>query len=315
MAKFKKLVVRKDTLMLDFRSLTFLSVCKHMNFTKAAIELSLSQPAVSQHIRYLEDKYNCILFIRNKKDIQLTPEGKLLFSALKTISQDEKKIYEQIRHLSDDKGMLKNYSFGLSMTIGEYAITPAILKLVHENPETNFHIKYQNTETLLKCLDNGIIDFAVVEGYVNSDYYNVKKISSEEYIPVCSGKYKFSKPVGQLSDLLGERLIHREVGSGTLAMLISILAMQNISINDFGRTVEVNNMHMIVQLLKSSCGISFLYKSAVEPELKSGELVEIKLKDFKVVHDFSFIWNKNSIFSDEYEGIYNRINDFLNEMQ
>lgn len=299
--------------MLDFRTLTFLSVCNHMNFTKAAIELNLSQPAVSQHIRYLEDKYNCSLFIRNKKDIQLTPAGKLLFSSLKTIYQDEKKIYEQIRNLADGKTVRKNLSFGLTMTIGEYAITPAILRFVQENPETNFHIKYQNTETLLKCLDNGIIDFAVVEGHVSLDYYNVEKISSEEYIPVCSKDYKFSKPVHQLSDLLDERLIHREAGSGTLAMLINMLAMQNISLKDFSRSVEVNNMHMIVQLLKSSCGISFLYKSAVESELQTGELREIKLDDFKVVHDFSFIWNKNSIYSEEYAEIYDQLKAFLSE--
>lgn len=55
----------RGTLMLDFRVETFLAVCRHMNFTKAARELSITQPAVSHHIRYLEQAYGAALFRHN----------------------------------------------------------------------------------------------------------------------------------------------------------------------------------------------------------------------------------------------------------
>lgn len=54
--------------MLDFRTETFLCVCRHMNFTKAASELGITQPAVSQHIHYLEDYYHARLFAMNGKN-------------------------------------------------------------------------------------------------------------------------------------------------------------------------------------------------------------------------------------------------------
>ena len=61
--------------MLDFRVETFLAVCRHMNFTKAARELSITQPAVSHHIRYLEQAYGAVLFRHNGKRLQLTEAG------------------------------------------------------------------------------------------------------------------------------------------------------------------------------------------------------------------------------------------------
>ncbi len=75
--------------MLDFRMETFLTVCKYMNFTHAAEALGLTQPAVSQHIQYLEKKYEAPLFIRDKKKLSLTPAGRMLHSALVTMRNDE----------------------------------------------------------------------------------------------------------------------------------------------------------------------------------------------------------------------------------
>ena len=64
--------------MLDFRVETFLAVCRHMNFTKAARELNITQPAVSHHMHYLEQAYGTALFQHNGKRLQLTEAGEIL---------------------------------------------------------------------------------------------------------------------------------------------------------------------------------------------------------------------------------------------
>ncbi len=84
--------------MLDFRMETFLTVCEYMNFTHAAEKLNLTQPAVSQHIKYLEKEYDSPLFVRDKKKLRLTPAGEILRSALEAMRNDEntlKKAYER----------------------------------------------------------------------------------------------------------------------------------------------------------------------------------------------------------------------------
>ena len=83
--------------MLDFRIETFLSVCRHMNFTEAAAELHLTQPAVSQHIRWLEQRYAAQLFRRDGKRVRLTPAGEVLLSAMTVLRNDETALTERIR--------------------------------------------------------------------------------------------------------------------------------------------------------------------------------------------------------------------------
>ena len=75
--------------MLDFRIDTFLAVCRSMNFTRAAEELHITQPAVSQHIRYLEKSYGVKLFDYQGKRLSLTTAGEALFSAAVTMKHDD----------------------------------------------------------------------------------------------------------------------------------------------------------------------------------------------------------------------------------
>lgn len=296
--------------MLDFRIDTFLKVCEYMNFTYAARALNLTQPAVSQHIKYLEKKYDSTLFERDKKNLKLTSSGKVLLSALKTMKSDEIALKNKMEESLKNK---KTLIFGVTMTIGEYIIAPIIADFIKDNPQVNFHIRYGNTQTLLKELQEGYINFAIVEGYFKSHDYNICILKLEEYIAVASKNHNFAKEIKSLNDLTSERLITREIGSGTREILTRSLALKNISILDFENIIEVENIHAIVDLLIYDCGISFLYKSAVEREIKEGTLVQIPLSDFMIRHDFTFLWNKDSIFSEDYYKIFTRFKNYLED--
>lgn len=290
--------------MLDFRMKTFLTVCESMNFTHAAEALHLTQPAVSQHIKYLEEVYEAPLFLREKRGLQLTPAGEILRQALETMRNDEIHIKSRIKSSVVNQ---KSLTFGVTMTIGEYAVIPALAEFIKTHPEMNFHIRYGNTQTLLSELREGKIDFAIVEGYFTGDHYETRTYQTEEYIAVCACEHQFQKPVQMLKDLTNERLLIREQGSGTRAILTKTLALKNMSIRDFQRIVELENIHAIVSLLCQDCGISFLYKAAVAKELASGRLMQIPLTDFMVMHDFTFLWNKGSLFADEYDYIFQEL--------
>lgn len=293
--------------MLDFRMETFLKVCEYMNFTHAGGALNLTQPAVSQHIKYLEKKYDSPLFIRDKKRLLLTPAGEILRSALETMRNDESTLKKRMKESLAGKNIL---TFGVTMTIGEYALVPALTKLIKSHANTDFHVRYGNTQSLLSYLYEGSIDFAIVEGYFKPDNYNTRIYKTEEYIAVASTKHLFQNPIRTLTDLTSERLIIREHGSGTRAILTKTLAMKNMSVNDFQHIVEVENIHTIVNLLRQDCGISFLYKTAVEEEIAKGTLMQIPLSDFMIKHDFTFLWNKDSVFSAEYEQIFKELKEY-----
>jgi DNA-binding transcriptional LysR family regulator len=289
-------------LMMDFRIDTFLAVCRCLNFTKAAEQLNITQPAVSQHIHYLEKFYGVKLFRFEEKKLYLTDTGEVLYQAAVTMKHDEIYLKENISDLNKSK---KRLIFGVTLTIGEFVIAEHLKVYLDLYPDAKVKMILGNTSELLDKIRLGEIDFALVEGNFEKNKYDYLMYSQERYIPVCSKNYPFQRKSENLKDLLSERIIIREPGSGTREILEKNLETRNLGIDDFRYSVEIGGMNAIKSLVESGCGVTFLYEAAVKKELEKEVLREIKLKDFKVSHDFAFIWNKGSAFSESYHEICN----------
>ncbi|MGH4137742.1 LysR family transcriptional regulator [Clostridium sp.] len=285
--------------MMDFRIDTFLTVCRHMNFTKAAKALNITQPAVSQHIHYLQDYYDVKLFVYEGKKMHLTNAGDTLYQAAITMKHND--LY--LKKIINDSNKKNRLIFGVTLTIGEFVIAKHIKSYLDLYPDTEVRMIEGNTSELLEMLSMGEIDFALIEGNYQRENYDYIVYSQERYMAVCSKNYIFQAEPEKLTDLLSERIIIREIGSGTREILEKNLEYRNLKIEDFRYTVEIGGMNAIKSLVESGCGITFLYESVVKKELENGSLREIKLEDFNVLHDFSFIWNKGSIFSENYHEI------------
>ncbi len=296
--------------MIDARINTFIKVCQTMNYTAAARALSLTQPAVSQHIRYLENYYGAPLFIYDKKHLELTPQGQLLLKAATAFAGDEKRLREEIRLASDRTGRQIRYRAGATMTVGEYALIRPLAELLRTEPETCVDMTVANTDVLLDKLRNGEIDFAVIEGYFPKDDFGYEIFSTEKYIPVCAAGHSFAYMPRSLKDLTDQRLIMREKGSGTRDIMEKNLQAHGLAIEDFRQKMEVSSLTAIVGLVREDCGITFLYEAAASSDLESGKLRKIPLRDFVVEHDFTFIWNEGSIFEEDYRSLCRKLKTF-----
>lgn len=279
---------------------TFLCVCQTMNFTRAAEQLNLTQPAVSQHIRFLEKQYGMPLFIHDGRRLCLTPAGKVLRSAVSVMRNDEAEVR---RRMQTAEAPSQQLFFGVTMTIGEYAVTQPLAAYCKRHPEKNIKVVFGNTKELLELLEQGQLDFALVEGYYPANQFDHMPYSTEAFVPVCAASHQFAREPRRLRDLLCERLIVREPGSGTRNILERNLALQDLTITDFAHYIQVGNMHTIIGLMCQDCGITFLYRIAVEKELAQGSCHQLHLQDFSMEHDFDFIWVRNSIFSAEHRAI------------
>ena len=199
-----------------------------------------------------------------------------------------------------NRNIMKVY---LSLDNGHFITVDRLADFIKHHPEMNLHLHYGNTAELLKLLDQGKIHMAIVEGNYPKEKYSHKKYSTEDYIAVCAASHEFKNIPNTLHDLLDERLLVREQGSGTRHILEESLKVRGLSISDFIHYTQIENMHTIISLTKKDCGISFIYKIAVKEELQKGVLKEIVLNDFKLQHNFEFIWEKDSLFTDKYISI------------
>ncbi|MEE0514413.1 MAG: LysR family transcriptional regulator [Emergencia sp.] len=292
--------------MIDFRIYTFIEVCKHMNFTRAAESLALSQPTVSQHIHWVENLYGVKLFVYEGKKMFLTEAGREILSVATTMVHDQEFLQKKVQATKGKREL----RLGATLTIGETLIANHVNAHLKKYPEDRIVVEVANTRRLTSLLDLGKIDFALVEGYFEKKEYDYAVYSQENYVCVCGPKLAnqiFSETRGKdilLKDLFKERLLLREEGSGTREILEKNLEEQNFSIEDFSNRVEISNIHAIKHLAELNCGITFLYERAVKHELEEGTLVRLKPADFKVYHDFTFIWRKGSVFWEEYEEFF-----------
>lgn len=294
--KYINITYRKGDKMIDYRLNTFLDLCNTLNYTKTAERLHITQPAVTQHIKYLEEYYNNKLFLYKNRKLLLTEAGKKLYDYIISLKINSEKVRENLFY-----GKFSNefINFGATLTIGEYIMPDIIIELKKVNPSLELSLRVANTENLLKFLHEGTIDFAIIEGHFNKNDYEHFLFSKERFIGV-KKKSDFKK-LYKLEELYSETLIVRERGSGTREILDHILYEKNMNLDNFKEIMQIGNINAIKKLVKSGLGITFLYEKAIEKEIKEGIIEEINIENFQIEREFNFIFLKNSYHFEEYK--------------
>lgn len=287
--------------MQDFRMDTFLAVCKFMNFTKAAAYLNMTQPAVSQHIRFLSQSYGVDLFIMEGKRLQLTEAGKILQQAALNMKHDEQHMRER---MLQTKIGLTNYAFGATLSVAEFMLVEDLRNFLHRHPDSHVRMQVGNTQDLLQLLGTSELDFAIVEGAFPKAEYAFLPYKQEAFVAVGSPAKAKQYAGASVRNLLQETVFLREPGSGTRNILEDYLEQQGLSVQDFATRVELGNIGAIKYMLQDDLGISFCYHAAIKQEEKRGELAVIPLRDLHLFHEINFIYRKASIFQEDYRKIY-----------
>lgn len=290
--------------MLDFRMETFLAVCRYLNFTRASEALCITQPAVTHHIHYLQEYYGVKLFNYAGKRLTLTPEGEELRWAALAMCHDEEKLKRELRNM---RGRDRPIRFGATMTIGEYAMPAHLSAYLAHHPDADIYMIVDNTQHLLAALNQGDLDFAVVEGYFTRSEFESIPWTSEPFLCVCGAEHPLPEGAAAVADLLGETLVLRSPGSGSRELLVRTLAEHNCYVSDFRHTLQISDLLVIKELVESGCGITFLYRRAVERELAEGRLRQVPLRGFPIFHEFTFLWRRGSIFAPEFRRVFEEL--------
>ena len=279
--------------MLDPRWITFLTVCETMNYTRAARQLCLTQPAVTHHIQYLEEHYGCRLFVYEGKVLRLTEAGLRLRELARSMAYNDRKI-EQAMATPEPVSL----RVGASKTIGEYVIAPKAARFLKEHPGADFSLLVDNTQVLLRALEAGKLDFVLVEGFFERSRYETRLYRREEFFGVCAPEHRFANRIVPMEELEQERLLLRETGSGTRAIFEEGLRRQNRTLHSFARVTTISDFAVIKSLAAEGLGVSFLYAPVVAQELTQGTLARFELADVPMSGAFYFACLKNNLFAD-----------------
>lgn len=274
---------------LPLRWKVFATVALRLSFSKAAEDLFISQPAVTKHIKELENELGLSLFERNgNRTIHLTSDGnsfKAFMDKVSVLYQEfEAEIQPSIQALN---GEIK---VGASSTVGQY-ILPVLLAKFHKRfPQIRVKLQTGNTEDIIDLLRNGKIAFAITEGIGFDRSFQFDNFIKDEIVLVCSAKSKSSnlKKIS-VTSIPSYPLVLRESGSGTLEVVKNYLHKNGVDLKNITIEIELGNSESIIRYLKQSETFGFISVYAILDQLKQGELQIIDLKEGSIDRIFRFV--------------------------
>jgi len=284
--------------LLDVRLTTFITLANTKSFTKSAGVLNITQPAVSQHIKFLEEKYEVRLILKQGKGFDLTQEGLILLKYAEEIDA----LYRALEmNLKNKSVMARTYRIGASMTIGGYVL-PYLLgkhKKLHEN--IDILLQVNNTEEILEKLVSGKIDFALIEGLFDKNKFKFKKFKDDELVLAVSKDHAFAK-VNQvdIEDVINGNLILREKGSGTRDIFENSLIELGYDLNDLKGYMEIGSISAIKSLVELNLGYSIISRETIMKELKIGTIKEVAIAGLHINREFNFVYLYQEDFIEEF---------------
>lgn len=273
----------------DFRLQVFYSVATHLNFSRAAGELNISQPAVTQHIKELERIYEARFFERKGNKILLTVQGeKMLEYTEKLIS-----LYRQLdtELKSSGQQLSGQLRIGASTTIAQYVLPQIIAGFYRRYPDVRITLTSDNTENITKALLAGKIDLGLVEGPVHSRDLKLELLMNDELVAVTSSKNELAKS----SSIAFEELqllpwVLREKGSGTREVTEQGLESIGLPVQSIKNLTSLGSTEAIKSFLEVGVGISILSKKSIKNELALGLLQILPISGLNLERPFNFIY-------------------------
>lgn len=274
--------------MIDPKLITFITVARVKNFTKTGRVLNLTQPAVSQHIKALEDYYEVKLIEKHGKQMELTEEGEILYEYAIELEKMSKVIEGKLKNKSS---IIKRYHMGATLTIGGYVL-PSILgkyRKIYEN--IDIILQVNNTEIIMKKLLQGEIQLALVEGPFDKTMVNYKKLKDDELVlAISSNNILGNRKEVSIEEVLKGNLILREQGSGTRKIFENKLISKGYSLDNINVYMEIGDINAIISLVESNLGYTIISRETIKESLKNNKLVTVPIKDFKIEREFNFVY-------------------------
>lgn len=282
----------------------FYTTAKCGSISRAAEELFISQPAVSKSVKKLEEQLGTTLFIRNKKGVTLTDEGKILY---RYISSAFSSIQEGELHLKRNRELeVGRIHIGVSTTLCKHIMLPPLNRFIHENPHITVTIDcLSSAETAARLCENKLDVGLVVE---------TKASRSLTFTPLTELSYTFVASRQYLDNLkLRENTDYRDK-SGRFFKTATLMLMDQGNISrqhvetyfhdnsiETGQILETSNMELLVEFAKIGLGAACVIRNFVENDIKNGTLVEIPLKKSISRRTVGFAYSSESIYNPSVE--------------
>ena len=272
----------------NHRITVFRAVALHLNFSRAAEALLLTQPAVTQQIKALEEEVGFPLFDRAGGRISLTPGGVALLpfaKKLKAISD------EALTAVASAYGELAGeLSLGASQTIAQYVLPRLMAGFLQRNPNVTITARSGNTDEILGALGSGDVQLALIEGPAQRNDVRIEPFMKDRMVLVVPSSHEWAGQTIQVDDLKAYPLLTREVGSGSRRIVEQALAGAGVRWKDLSIRMELDSTEGLLHAVEAGLGLTFVSRWAVRNQLALGTLKVTRIEGLTLSRSFSLAY-------------------------
>lgn len=263
----------------------FASVAAHGSLTRAARELSVSQPAISKQLGDLEEDLGTQLVDRLPRGVRLTEAGEVLFTHAQRILQAERAAQQELRDLRGlGRGKL---AVGASTTVGSYLVPSLMGELHRQHPGVQLDLSIANTASVQSAVLENRCDVGLIEGFVASDALAVETLIADEMIGIAAPNDPVLLKAPLRAAALRELpLLMREQGSGSREVVEAALRRRELEITP---VMSLGSTEAIKSGVIHGLGIAIVSRLTVEHELQTKRLIELTFSDLHIRRDLYLV--------------------------
>ena len=256
----------------------FEAVAQYESYTRAAEKLFMTQPAVSMQIKQMEEHSGLALFERQGKKMCLTPIGREVQQYASRVLQAHNDMLGAMKELKGTKG---GHLIVSVATTANYFVTQLLAEFSRQHEGINITLDVTNRHTLLDQLENHEPDMVIMGEPPKGHGLQSERLMANPLVVIAAPNHplvSIDRPL-LLSDVLAERFIVREKGSGTRSAIERHLHKHSASCKN---TLEMRSNETIKHAVEAGLGLGIVSMHTIQPELDSGRLVVLNVGNFPI---------------------------------
>jgi DNA-binding transcriptional LysR family regulator len=272
----------------NFRIRVFRAVAHHLNFSRAAEELLLTQPAVTQQVKALEDELGVPLFDRSGGRITLTAGGKVFLPLADQMKEISDQAFAAVAETSGEQA--GELAVGASQTIAQYLLPNFIAGFIKAHPRIRVVARSGNTEAMLDALVAHQIHLALIEGPDRRKDLNIEPFFQDHMMLVVPTNHEWADQEVDIEALKQQPLLMREFGSGSRRVVEKALVAAGLQKKDLRIQMELDSTEGLLSAVEAGLGVTFVSRWAVRNQLSLGTLKIARVRGLKLSRQFSIAY-------------------------
>jgi DNA-binding transcriptional LysR family regulator len=278
--------------MLDVYELNvFLTAAETENFSEAARQLHLTQPAVSMQIRALEKKLDVDLFHRTGRTLALTEQGRALMPLAREVINRAIQIEEELESLKGE--VVGHLKLGCSTSTGKYILPNLVARFRRCHPRVQITIYNHSRTAVLTELEEGAIQLAVISSQPGGVDVVCRHFFTDHVVLIVPADHAWSRldcvPPEALQSV---PFILRDTQSGTRQEVEGMLEAVNISVSDLNLAMEIGNSEAISMAVEEGIGVAFVSRTVARRGIELGKLKEVRVADVSLQREVFIAYSR-----------------------